>query len=162
MDAEAATYARELQWLLGQVCVSLKGLTAAQLNWRPDTGAANSAYAIGNHVAEVTRVYALGFGCDQSMRRDRPAEFAASGDDAGSLIARLEALAAEIGNNVARLSPAQLDRRFVPRRELWGTGEIHEISARDALVESIRHAGLHLGELRLTRDLALRHARKGA
>ncbi len=33
-----------------------------------------------------------------------------------------------------------------------------EISGRDALVESIRHAALHLGELRLTRDLALSHA----
>jgi hypothetical protein len=158
MDAEAATYARELQWILGEVCVSLKGLTAAQLNWRPDTGAANSAYAIANHVAEVTRVYALGFGCGQPARRDRASEFAASGDDAGPLIARLEALAAGIGSAVAALSVAQLDRRFVPPRELWGTGDIHEISARDALVESIRHAGLHLGELRLTRDLARRHA----
>jgi len=32
-----------------------------------------------------------------------------------------------------------------------------EISGREALVESIRHAALHLGELRLTRDLAKQH-----
>ncbi len=158
MPAEAETYARELQWVLGQICVSLKGLSAAQLNWRPDTGSANSAYAIGNHVVEVTRVYALGFGCGRPVQRDRSAEFAASGPDAGELIARLEALAAEIARGVANLTPSVLDRRFVPPRALWGTGEIHEISARDALVESIRHAGVHLGELRLTRDLALRNA----
>jgi hypothetical protein len=30
-----------------------------------------------------------------------------------------------------------------------------EISRREALVESIRHAALHLGELRLTRDLVI-------
>jgi hypothetical protein len=158
VDVEAATYARELQWLLGQICVSLKGLTAAQLNWRPDTGAANSAYAIGHHVAEVTRVYALGFGCGQPVTRDRSLEFSATGDDAGVLIARLEALATEIAAALAPLTSADLARRLVPPRALWGTGEIHEIAAREALVESIRHAGVHLGELRLTRDLALRHA----
>lgn len=127
MDAEAATYARELHWVLGQICVALKGLTPAQLTWRPDTGAANSAYAIAHHVAEVTRVYALGFGCAQPVTRDRSTEFSATADDAGVLIARLEALATEI-------------------------------AAREALVERLRHAGVHLGELRLTRDLALRHA----
>lgn len=157
MDAEAATYARELQWVLGQICVSLKGLTTAQLNWRPDTGAANSAYAIGHHVAEVTRVYALGFGCGRSVRRDRSTEFASVGLDAGELIGRLETLATEIGGALATLAPTDLERRLLPARELWGTGPIHEIAARDALVESIRHAGVHLGELRLTRDLAVRH-----
>lgn len=158
MDAEAATYARELQWVLGQICVSLKGLSAAQLNWRPDTGAANSAYAIGDHVAASTRVYALGFGCGRPVTRDRAAEFAGAAADAGALVTRLEALAAEIAAALASMTTADLDRRFLPPRELWGTGDIHEISARDALVESIRHAGVHLGELRLTRDLALRHA----
>ena len=158
MNAEAATYARELQWVLGQICVSLKDLTTAQLNWRPDTGAANSAYAIGDHVAGSTRVYALGFGCGRPVTRDRAAEFPGTGADAGALIARLEALAAEIAAALASTTPADLDQRFLPPRELWGTGDIHEISARDALVESIRHAGVHLGELRLTRDLALRHA----
>jgi hypothetical protein len=158
MPAEASTYARELSWVLGQICVSLKGLTAAQLNWRPDTGAANSAYAVANHVAEVTRVYALGFGCGRPVQRDRATELSAAGPDAGPLIGRLESLAAEIGAALAALGPDDLERRVLPPRELWGTGEIHEIAARDALVESIRHAGVHLGELRLTRDLALRHA----
>jgi uncharacterized damage-inducible protein DinB len=155
MSNETGTYARELTWLLEQIGVSLKGLGAAELNWRPATGEANSAYAIAAHVAGVTRVYVLGFGCGRPVTRDRPAEFAAQGTDAGALIARLEALAAEIQGALATLTPADLDRRFVPPRELWGTGEIHEISARDALVHAIRHAGLHLGELRLTRDLAL-------
>jgi PncC family amidohydrolase len=160
MDAEAATYVRELQWLLGQMCVSLRGLGPAPLNWRPDTGAANSAYAIASHVAAVTRVYALGFGCGHAVQRDRPAEFAAAGADAGALIEALESLAREIGAAVAALTPADLERRLTPSRALWGTGPIHEIAARDALVESIRHAGIHLGELRLTRDLALREQEK--
>jgi hypothetical protein len=158
MNAEAATYARELSWLLAQLCACVIDLTPSQLAWRPDTGSANSAYAIAHHVGEVTRVYALGFGCGGRVTRDRSRVFSGTGDDAGALIARLEALGAAIATALATLSPADLGRRQLPPRELWGEGEIHEISARDALVESIRHAGVHLGELRLTRDLALRHA----
>jgi PncC family amidohydrolase len=72
------------------------------------------------------------------------------------VIERVEAFAAEMRHALAALAAGDLDRRLEPPRELWGTGDIHEISARDALVESIRHAALHLGELRLTRDLARR------
>src|SRR4051812_6742498 len=126
MESEAGTYARELQWLLTQVAVSVKDLSPAQLAWRPETGAANSAYTIAHHVAEATRVYALGFGCGQPVTRDRATEFTAAGTDAGPLVARLEALAADVGATVAALAPADLARRTRPTRELWGTGEIHE------------------------------------
>src|SRR5205823_967143 len=87
MNAEAATYARELAWLLAEVCACLKDLTPSQLTWRPATGAANSAYAIAYHVGEVTRVYALGFGCGWRVTRDRSTEFSGTGTDAGELIA---------------------------------------------------------------------------
>jgi len=160
MESEIETYNRELTWILGQICVALRGLTPSQLNWRPDTGTANSAYAIAIHVVSATRVYALGFGCGHSVHRDRPAEFVGSGDDVGTAIATVEAFATDVTRALAALPHGALDRRLFPPRELWGTGDLHEISARDALVESIRHAALHLGELRLTRDLALDASRK--
>ena len=97
----------------------------------------------------------LGFGCGRPVTRDRPAEFAASGDDATPLLDWLDTLAADITGALETLTAADLERRFVPPRELWGIGDIREVSARDALVHAIRHAGLHLGELRLTRDLAI-------
>lgn len=59
-------------------------------------------------------------------------------------------------------------RGSCPPQELWGTGRPREIFRREALVESIRHAAIHLGELRLTRSLAVeprstgtRDARRG-
>src|SRR5207237_3252448 len=125
----------------------------AELNWRPATGEANSSYAIASHALSSTRVYALGFGCGQEVERDRPAEFSASGDDATGLLEGLRRLAAEIDNVLQTLDPSIIERRLVPPRELFGTGDIHEMSGRDALVDSIRHAATHLGELRLTRDL---------
>ena len=158
VHAEIETYARELGWVLDQVCAALDGLTAAQLTWRPATEASNSLAAVAGHVLGSTRVYALGFGCGREVERDRAAEFAVSGADAVTLIAAVQQLSREISAALATLGPSELDRRFVPPQALWGTGPPHEISRRDALVESIRHAALHLGELRLTRDLAVRSA----
>src|SRR5712692_7995650 len=136
MQAEIETYARELRFILDQIVVALDGLTVAQLNWRPATDAANSAWAIASHVVGSTRVYALGFGCGHEVTRDRAGEFAAAGSDAAELVAAIRRFAAELDAALAGLAPAALERR-------------------EALVESIRHAALHLGELRLTRDLAL-------
>ncbi len=120
-------------------------------------GAAPSS-RLATHVVASTRVYALGFGCGQSVERNRAAEFAAAGNDAGKLIDAIRQLSAEIDAALAGLTPGALDRRIRPSQELWGTGAPREVSGREALVESIRHAALHLGELRLTRDLARQHA----
>jgi len=152
--AEIDAYSRQLHWILDQIIVSLQGLTARQLNWRPSTQAANSAYAIATHVVGSTRVYALSFGCGVSVERDREAEFRASGDDFNVLVARISQLSAEIQAALNMLKPTALEERISPPQQLWGTGAPHEFSRRDALIESVRHAGIHLGELRLTRDLA--------
>ena len=102
---EIEVYSRRLRWILDQIAVSLTGLTPAQLNWRPPTGAANSAYAIVSHVIGSTRVYALGFGCSLQVRRDRPAEFAASGGDIDALRTRVDQLSAEIEAALTSLKP---------------------------------------------------------
>ncbi|MGH2587875.1 MAG: DinB family protein [Dehalococcoidia bacterium] len=158
MNAEATTYSRQLSWILDQVCENLEVLTEAQLNWRPPSEETNSAFAIASHIVGSTRVFALGFGCAQPVSRDRQAEFAASGQDARAIVRQLRGLAEEIRNALAVLPSDGLDRRMVPSQELWGAGSPPEMSARDAIVESIRHAGIHLGELRLTRHLAVRSA----
>jgi hypothetical protein len=162
VTAELETYARELSWILDQVCESLAGLSAAQLNWRPATRAANSPYTIARHIVASTRVYALGFGCGHAVQRDRDAEFIGSAPDPGEVMDQLRQLEQEIRGAVAALGPAALDERLVPPQELWGTGRPREISRREALVESIRHAAIHLGELRLTRSLAVEARSTGA
>lgn len=152
--AELATYARELRWVLQEIARILVTLPASAIDWRPDTGSANSACAIAAHVLGSTRVYVLGFACGLTIERDRDAEFASRGVPAAELVARLRLLEDEIASALGALAPAALERRFVPPQHLWGTGEPREISARDAIVEAIRHASIHLGEIRLTRSLA--------
>lgn len=156
MTPEIETYARELRWLLGQFVVSLEGLTEEQLDRKPSSGGANCVHTIVNHLVGSTRVYVLGFGCGRQVTRNRDAEFAAPTASARQLVLKVQQLSDEVQAALKQLQPSLLDRRTLPSKELWGTGQPREISGRQAIVEAIRHAAIHLGELRLTRDLALR------
>jgi hypothetical protein len=152
VSAETETYAAELSWILDQICRSLEGLSQTQLGTRPlSTG--NSPYTIAKHTLEATRVYALGLGCGKPVSREREAEFDSLVTSVAEITARLRDLAGQLRAELSVLTLEMLDERLTPIRETWGTGPIHEISRREALVESVRHAALHLGELRLTRDL---------
>ncbi len=157
MDAKIEAYSRQIRSLLNRVCASLEGLSEMQMNWRPPIEGANSAYVIAAHTLGNARVWVLGIACGQALGRDRPAEFRAGGSHA-DLLAATRGLSGEIEAALAALHPSSLERRVVPSQELWGEGEPYEISVREALVEVVEHASIHLGELHVTRDLALREA----
>jgi len=158
MDSDIETLSRQIRSILGRVCDCLDGLNEAQLNWRPPVAGANSAYAIAAHTLGNARAWVLGIACGQPIGRDRPAEFRASGRDAAALAGDATTLSREIDAALSALAPPELDRRLVPSAVLWGEGEPSEISVRDALVHVVEHAALHLGQLQITRDLALKEA----
>lgn len=153
-SAEIDAYAAQLSWIIDQICRSLDGLSQGQLDTRPVvTG--NSPYAIANHVIAATQVYALGFGCGKPVSRNRQAEFESPATSVAEVTARLRNLAEQLAVGLTHLASDTLDERLLPTPELAGTGPAREISRRQALIESIRHAALHLGELRMTRDLVI-------
>jgi uncharacterized damage-inducible protein DinB len=155
MDAEIGTYSRELQSLLARICGCLDGLDEAQLNWRPPVAAGNSIYVIASHTLGNVRAWVLGIACGQPVTRDRPAEFRASGRDASALVAVAQRLSSEIDAALSALPLSALDRRLVPPQSLWGEGDPYEISVREAIMHVVEHASLHLGQLQITRDMAL-------
>jgi hypothetical protein len=155
MNAEIETLSRQVRSILSRVCGCLEALSEAQLNWRPPVDGANSAYVIATHTLGNARAWILGIACGRPMERDRPAEFRASGRDASALVADARRLSDEIETALSALSPSDLDRRLVPPKSLWGEGEPLEISVRQAILHVVEHASLHLGELLLTRELAL-------
>ncbi len=157
MNAEIETYSRWIRSLLKRVLACLEGLSEEQLNWRPTIEGANSAYVIAAHTVGNARAGVLGIACGQEMGRDRPAEFRAAGSYA-ELAAATRDLLGEIEAGLAALPPSSLERRFVPSQELWGEGEPDEISVRQALIEVVEHASIHLGQLHVTCGLALREA----
>ncbi len=158
MTDEIEALNAEIRSLLARVSASVDGLTAAQLNWRPSVPQANSIYAIAAHVIGNARAWILGIACGQPLGRDRPGEFASSGADASALQQDAVRLSGDIKAALSALQLSDLDRRLVPARILWGEGEPYEISVRDALLAVVEHASLHLGQMQLTRDLALENA----
>jgi hypothetical protein len=159
MDAEIEGYRRQVQSLLERVCARLEGLSEAQLNWRPPMHGANSAYVIAAHTLGNAQAWVLGIACGRPIERDRPAEFEASGSDAADLTAQAQRLSNDIDAALAALAPSALDQRLLPARSLWGEEEPREISVRQALLEVVEHASIHLGQLQVTRDLALQESR---
>lgn len=155
MDAETVMYESQIRSIVGRVLGQLEGLSEEQLNWRPPSEGSNSAYVIAAHTLGNARAWVLGIACGREMGRDRPAEFRASGGHA-HLAEEARQLSEKIGEALAALPASALERRLRPPQELWGEGEPREISVRQALIEVVEHASIHLGELQVTRELALR------
>jgi len=158
MDAEIESLSRQIRSILERVCACLAGLSETQLNWRPPVGGVNSVYVIVTHTLGNARAFVLGIACGQPLERDRPSEFRASGRDAAGLTAQARRLADDIEAALAGLPPSALDRRLLPPQSLWGEGVPQEISVREAILHVVEHASIHLGQLQITRDLALREA----
>ncbi len=159
MSPEIALYERELCWLLEQMRANVDALTERQLHWHPALATTNSAAAIINHILQSTRVYVLGFGCHQPVSRDRSTEFAPVKASLSSSSSELSQLVDDVQTALAVFRSEDLDECLMPPQELWGeTVAVREITRREAFIISIRHAALHLGELRLTSDLARHHA----
>lgn len=155
MTNETANYSRRLRSLLDRLCAALEGFDEAQLNWRPPVSNANSMYVIGAHVLGNAEAWVLGIACGQAIKRDRPGEFAASGPAAEPLIARARELAGRIEEALSALPPEALEEVRQPSQSLYGEGTPRSVTVREALVETIDHAATHLGQIEVTRDLAL-------
>jgi hypothetical protein len=136
---------------LRKVVGMIEEIEPASLNLMPEVEGTNSPYVLGAHVLGNARAYLIGIASEREFVRNRPGEFASSGDSAKALRAQLEALEAEIAAVLPHLT--DLDKRLMPRQELWGPNPVREITVRRALLQVIEHASLHLGHLEITRDL---------
>ena len=154
MNVEISLYAAELHRLLDKLAASVEGLEEAQLNWRPPLPGANSRYVLITHVLGNLEAWVLGIACGQAIDRDRPAEFAASGPDAGALIERARALGRRFDEALAALPEETLGEQGEMSRLLWGEGTPAPRTVREALMETIEHAAVHLDHTHLTRDMA--------
>jgi hypothetical protein len=141
----------QLTWILDQVIVCLRDLTDPLLDWRPPIADGNDPRTIAGHILGATASYALGLGLGQPVSRDRVAEFHPGHAHRAALVADLTGLARDLRDAVAQ--DHDLDAAVIVS-DGW-VGPAATGTRRDALLEAIRHASIHLGELRLVRDLAL-------
>ena len=137
-------YQRSLARL--RACVD--GLTAEQLNWRPPAGEANSIAVLAVHTMGNIRQNVIGVACGLPDDRDRDAEFVSRIDDPATLIQRSQDLYGEIEQALAEFLVEKLDEHLEhPHRG--------PTTRRQALLVAARHAAEHIGQMELTRDLAL-------
>jgi hypothetical protein len=138
---------------LRAVVATLDSLDPANLNAMPTIEGTNSPYVLGAHTLGNARAWILGIALEQDITRDRPAEFASTGPDAAQLQALLMEIESGMKAGFSGKTSAGLDRRLSPRQDLWGPNPVREISVRQALLQVLHHASLHLGHLELTRDI---------
>jgi hypothetical protein len=153
VNPEIAAYEVSIRERLALLADRVRGLSADQLNWRPPVERPNSAWVLATHTVGNARAWILGIACGDERRRDRPAEFASRGDDGAALAAEIERAAAECSQALAALAPARLDVVLLPPQDLFGEGPTHEVSVRDAIIQVIEHASLHLGHLDMLIDV---------
>ncbi|MBI2723882.1 MAG: DUF664 domain-containing protein [Chloroflexi bacterium] len=155
MLPELSDYHASIGRRLRNVADALDGLTPAEVNSGAGEGGANSPWVLAEHTLGNARAWIFGIACGREHHRDRAAEFASSGTDVRAFRAAVEAFLAEEQVAFDAGEAGDLDRRITPAAELWGEGDPHEISVREAIIRVIEHASLHLGHLDAARDLAL-------
>ncbi len=149
MTPEIDTARMLLRSKISEILAALEDLGQNELNHAPDLPGANSPFVIATHVFGNMRAWVLGIACGQGLRRDRPAEFRSRGkfDD---LALAAQTLTTDISRALEGLDPATLDDRIVPSQELFGEGQVREVSRREALLHPLEHAGIHLGHIHMT------------
>ena len=154
---EVQIYGEHLQERIAAIGATLDGLTDEHVAWVPDLAEANSLCVIATHALECARSYVLDITCGLDVGRDRPAEFA-SQKSADELRALARTIGREIKQALDEMDPARLDVQSVPKQAVWGTGETREVPGRWALTHMVAHLSVHLGQMQITRDLALRES----
>jgi len=157
MKPEIETYGKYIGKQIEEILAVLNGLSEEQLNRRPDLPGANSGFVIATHVFGNARAWILGIACGQPLRRDRPGEFVSRGTY-DELEKAAGALSDETNAALAQLDASTLGDRLSPTQELWGEGEAHQITRREALAHVLEHASMHLGQIQLSRDLVSKAA----
>jgi hypothetical protein len=162
MNNEIAAYEESIGDRIKQIRELVERMTPAQANWRPPFDEMNSIWALAAHALGNARAWIIGIAAGNEIGRDRPGEFASSGEHVATLLSQIDRIAGDVVQALNGIDTARLDVRLVPSQELWGEGPPREISVRDAIVQVIEHLSLHLGHMQVTRDLASGRAQASA
>lgn len=133
----SALFARDIARLIQE----LKAFPDTASVWRTAPGVSNAAGTLALHLEGNLREY-IGRQLGQiEFKRDRPLEFSARGVERDELIAKLEAVNAQIPPVIAALSAAQLDAIY-PENVLG-----KPITTRQFLIHLDAHLNYHLGQV---------------
>ena len=148
MEIEVQGYLTEFGILRGQIRDAIKGMGDEAANWHPLPKDTNSVYAILSHIIGVDNFWVRQMIMGGTVKRDREAEFAASGRLA-ELVDRWERAWADTELMLGKLTKAQLlEIRSVPHRP-----EFANVTVQWIVLHLISHYAIHLGHMQLTVQL---------
>ncbi len=149
MESEIKGYLTELNILRSDIQNSLQSLNDEGANWHPLPTATNSIYAILTHVMGADNFWIHQVIEGQKIKRDREAEFKASGN-LGELLIQWDQHWIIIESALGTLNNKQLsEARAVPFRP-----EPKEpVTVQWIILHLISHYATHLGHIQLTRQL---------
>ena len=148
MDTQVQGYLTEFGILRGQIRDAIKGMDDEAANWHPLPQGTNSVYGILSHIIGVDGFWVRQVIMGETLKRDREAEFAASGNLA-ELVDRWEKAWADTESMLGKLSHAQLlESRTMPFRPERGGVTVQWI-----ILHLISHYATHLGHVQLTAQL---------
>jgi uncharacterized damage-inducible protein DinB len=135
-----------LESLHNQAQEVLAGLSQEALDWKPVEGA-NSLAALIVHLCGAERYWLGAVAAQETIQRDRAAEFLVEGLDAERLSARLSAATSYAWQTLWKLREANLvEERISPR-----DGRIASLGW--VLEYTLAHTALHLGQMQMTRQI---------
>lgn len=152
-SSEIAAFWGTISSTLDRFAGVVAGCTVEELNWRPPAPDTNSIYVLAVHTLANARQNLLSVLCGHDDRRNRDEEFVQAADEENANLPWWPGLRAELERSLAALDAAQLDR--IVKHPQRGP-----ISGREVLLLVTRHAGEHVGQAELTRDLARAEGRR--
>jgi uncharacterized damage-inducible protein DinB len=152
MANEAAEFAMVFERMAGDIVDALKGLPDELLNRSLPLPETNSLFALTAHALGSGDTWILQLAGGRTVKRDRDAEFRASGTSA-DLTERARAWTAAVHDALDNLPAATLDEVRRPATSYRGTLPEGEMTVRECLLHAAEHIALHLGHMQITRQL---------
>jgi len=158
--AAVAVPASDYLWFvdlaLGQMTAIVEELGDELVNRRPPFRDTNSAYAILTHCLGVMEYWGGATVAERPVRRDRAAEFTASGDVAG-LLRRSDQARRRLREDIVGLQSAALP--VAVRRDPEDPVPYHETKGA-VLLHILEELFQHLGQMEITRDALVASRRR--
>ena len=148
MLPELASAMTELDDLFNQAKQIIQTLDSTGLNYRPGVEM-NSIYAITTHIVGSLKWYLGQVIAGRDMRRDREAEFRASGADAPALVRALDDALTFAREILETITPAMLDETRQARTRT--------VTVRQGVAHVVAHTAQHIGHIEITAQLFKSH-----
>lgn len=145
MTGETRSLALVLERIVRHAMAQFRDISDTDLNSPLELPESNTALILATHLIGSAEYWVLQVAGGRDVRRERSAEFRATGTGA-ELIARYEHWLTAMHETLQTLPAERLDQ---PAEVSNG----EPMTVRDALLHAVEHAALHQGHLELTRQL---------